>query len=881
MGVARRGSSPLFGTNFILKTKGLLAVSLVLFLLGLLNFYQAVFSPPISDGVVWSWNLISLSSEVEEVLPGEKLMEVGGEEVSSLHALHRKISLFSQGEGVVYRLISPDGSEKLSFVLLKRKRVSLAYVVGFVVGTVTLLLAFYLFFRIKIEDVRESFLFLALLLYSVYAFNSLNTGTLLDYAYFYLKEFSLWFFPVYFLYFFSLFPHRVETRKFRKSYLFLLPVIFFLAEVIFQALLNRIPPIEVLRINRIFMRLHLGFVVFFILTTVGLLTYLLFKIPSQEEKAQIKWVLAGLAAAFVPFALLYGVPYFLSKPVSQLGQLSVSFHIFLPLAFLSSLTKYRLPDVDVILKRAMAFTVSFLLVLGIFLIFAVGFFPKEKRGIAVFALSGAVFLAVLIFPFLYERINRFLDRIFYSESLRYRTQLVEVAQDLAAAREWQSLEEKLPQIISKALSTDSVALYGFNGREFVLIGKIGDVSPPVKMSIPSLSQGYIRLWRFSKKDSDLGFLLLGPKRDRSYYNIEDIELLRFISPYVTLALENSLLYMNLNRRAKELEELKDFNESIIQSLPLSLIVTDRVGRVVATNREAERQFPPPLLDRLLSEIMSIPEGKAEDRWLTGLEGEKRLYSILKTSLKKGEGYVFLVEDITDNFMLQQRLMTSEKLASLGTLVAGIAHEINTPITGIMNYMEFLSEDLPEEKRELMERIQSQIRRIIKTVRSLLSFSRRSSEGFVMADLSEVISDVREVLNAQIRKKAIRIEIRGKASAMVNPDRIQQVFFNLFSNSLAATERGGKIEINLKEDGNRVKIEFSDNGHGIKSEDLPKVFDPFFTTKPGGTGLGLSITFAIIKEHGGEIEVRSREGEGTTFIITLPKRRENEQSPGNR
>ncbi len=871
VGVRVPSSAPIFH----LKTKGLLAISVLLLLAGSFNFYLAVFSPPLSDGVTWSRNLISLRSEVQEVHPGDRLKEVGGEEVVSLRRLRQKISLFSEGEGVVYRLKTPSGDEKLSFVILKRRRVSLAYVVGSVVGLVTLLLALYLFSRIKVEDVRESFLFLALLLYSVYNFSPLNTGTPADYLFYFLREISLWFFPVYFLYFFSLFPHRVESEKLKKGYLFFLPAFFASAEILFHIFLPRLSPLAALRINDLLRKLHMGFILVFVLMTVGLLSYLLIKIPSQEERAQIKWVLAGLAAALLPFGLLYGLPYMLSRPVSQLGQLSVSFHIFLPLAFLSSLTKYRLPDVDVILKRAMAFTASFLLVLGIFLAFAVGFFPKEKRGIAIFALSGAVFLAVLIFPFLYERINRILDRIFYSESLRYRTQLVEVAQDLAAARQWQSLEEKLPEIISKALSTDMVALYGFNGREFVLIGKRGEITPPARMKTPALPRGFIRLWRFSKKDTDLGFLLLGPKNDSSYYNIEDIELLNFISPYVTLALENSLLYMNLNRRAKELEELKDFNESIIQSLPLALIVTDSTGRVIGRNREAERKFSPHFLEELIPELMKIPEGKAAERWFSQRGSEKRLYSILKTPLKREEGYVFLIEDITDNFMLQQRLVTSEKLASLGTLVAGLAHEINTPITGIMTYMELLAEDLPEDKRELLERIQSQIKRIIKTVRSLLSFSRRSSEGFVQADLREVLIDVKEVLNPQIRKKGVRVEIEGRASAWINPDRMQQVFFNLFSNSLAALDRGGKIEIRMREDENRVVIEFSDNGKGIKSEDLPKVFDPFFTTRPGGTGLGLSITFAIIKEHQGEIEVRSREGEGTTFIITLPRRRKDE------
>ncbi|GEM_PF-3588083 len=862
-----------------MKAKGLLATSVLIFLLGTINFYQAVFSPPITDGIQWTRNLVSLSSSVEEVSPGDRLVEVGGEQVNSLLQVHKKISLYNPGEGVVYRIRKPTGEESLNFIVLHKRPVGLGYVVGAMVGTITLFIAFFLFFRIKLEEVRDSFLILSTLLYSVYLFSPLGTGTLLDFVFYFLKSASLWFFPVYFLYFFSLFPHRVELRG--KKYLFLLPLGFFLAEAAFFVVLPHIPPLKIVHLYHLFRTLHVWFTVIFVALAVGLLSYLLLKIPSHEERAQIKWVLSGLGAAFLPFALLYIFPLLMGKPLGQLGELSLSFHIFLPLAFLSSLTKYRLPDVDVILKRALAFTISFLFVLAIFLSFAVGFFPREKRGIAIFAVSAAVFLAVLVFPFLYERVNRFLDKLFYSESLRYRTQLVEVAQDLAAAKEWQSLEEKLPEIVSKALSATRVALYGYNGREFMLIGKTGEESLPMSMKVPALIPGYVRLWRFTKEGQELGFLLLGPKRDRSYYNVEDLELLRFISPYVTLALENSLLYMNLHRRAAELEALKDFNESIINSLPLVLVVTDKRGRILAKNREAEKTFSPSQLEDILRQGMEIPQGVVTERWFNTSSGEKRLFTLLKTPLKRAEGHVFLLEDITENFMLQQRLMTSEKLASLGTLVAGIAHEINTPITGIMNYMEILGEDLPEEKLELLERIQVQIRRIVKTVRSLLSFARHSSEGFVLVDLRDVITDVKEVLTAQIRKKGVEVEILGNAVASVNPDRMQQVFFNLFSNALEAVERGGRIRVSLYQEDGRVRIEFSDTGRGIDPQNIPKIFDPFFTTKPRGTGLGLSITFAIIKEHGGEIEVRSEVGKGTTFVITLPRRRKDEQGPGYR
>ncbi len=843
-------------------------------MLGSVDFYKKTFNSSLSDSIQWSRNLVCISSSIPEISRGDRLVEIGGKEVNKLSDLHREISLYEEGEGVVYRVEKPSGKRTLQFVLLKRVPVSLSYIFMSVVGFFSLFIGFFLFFRIDVEEVKEKFLVLVSLLFSLYVFSTLSDGSLMDSLFYFLRNFSLWFFPPYFLFFFSLFPHRIDF-KWKKLMLFSLPSLLFSFQSVIYIMSGKIPFGVFLKLKNILGALQYFSIAFYSFLSVLFLIYLLFKVNLEKERAQIKWVLTGIAIAILPFIFFYLIPSLTGKQVGQLGELSIAFQIFLPLSFLSSLTKFRLPDVDILLKKGIAFTISFLIVLTLFLFFAIRFFPSEKRGLAIFSMAATVFIAILVFPILYQKASELIDRVFYRKSFFYRTHLVEISKEIAAEKEWLGLGKKLTETLSRALSSKGIAFYGFNGKDYELIGKNGKMRSPLKMKTPALIPGYIKLWKFSRKDKEMGFLLLAPKERGKFYNVEDYELLEFVSPYIGLALENSLLYTNLKKRAKELEELKEFNESIVESLSVALVITNGVGNILRMNENAEKNLNRDEIELLIkNELLFSKEERNYERWIKNREGEKRLFSIMKTSFKVAKGYIFLFEDTTENFMLQQRLITSEKLASLGVLIAGIAHEINTPITGIMSYIEMLSEGLKGEKMEYVEKIQAQIKRIMKTVRSLLNFSRRTHEEFVRANLIDIIKDVVEVLGPQIKKKGVDVIIDGKVWGYVNPDRMQQVFFNLFSNSLEAMNEGGKIRIKASEEDGTTKIEFSDTGKGIPKDALDKIYDPFFSTRPGGTGLGLSITFAIIKEHGGEIEVvRSEEGKGTTFLITLPSWRQ--------
>jgi signal transduction histidine kinase len=235
------------------------------------------------------------------------------------------------------------------------------------------------------------------------------------------------------------------------------------------------------------------------------------------------------------------------------------------------------------------------------------------------------------------------------------------------------------------------------------------------------------------------------------------------------------------------------------------------------------------------------------------------------------------EDVTEKINIQNQLITSEKMASVGLLAAGIAHEINTPLTGISSYCQFLLDNPDDaENRELVSKINDQVLRANKIVHTLLDFSRQKGQQPLPVNLNKVIEESFALVEHKLKKKNIQFkkEFNFKLNFHGFSTRLQQLFINLFINAIDAiddVDGKGQISLQGEETGEQITIRFKDNGRGIREKLLEKIFDPFFTTKEigKGTGLGLSIVYSIVKEHFGSIEARSKLDRGTTFIITFP------------
>jgi two-component system NtrC family sensor kinase len=236
--------------------------------------------------------------------------------------------------------------------------------------------------------------------------------------------------------------------------------------------------------------------------------------------------------------------------------------------------------------------------------------------------------------------------------------------------------------------------------------------------------------------------------------------------------------------------------------------------------------------------------------------------------------------------LEQAARRAEKLASLGTLAAGLAHELNNPIGIMSSRIELIlleGEAFSAELRDDLQVLQRQAQRVAKITSGLLSFARQSSGDRGPVDLNHVVQETLELAERQIEKEGVRfaIELAPDLPAIFgDADTLQQVVLNLLTNARdALAAAGGDIYIRTATREGRpdlVELVVADTGPGIAPEDLTRLFDPFFTTKPTGTGLGLSISHGIVREHGGTIDVESSPGRGTRFVLAFPAIRAGEE-----
>jgi PAS domain S-box-containing protein len=383
------------------------------------------------------------------------------------------------------------------------------------------------------------------------------------------------------------------------------------------------------------------------------------------------------------------------------------------------------------------------------------------------------------------------------------------------------------------------------------------------------------------------------------YSEKDLEVLLTVGKHIAIALENALLFEEISKEKKEWERtfdaitdmvwIEDGKQQVVRANQTLLATTgfskteisgmhcaellDRIGIAIT---------PCLCQDTLTSKCPTFQElknnlGNIFHFWAYPLlDDEGRLYAI-----------VHYLKDVTGQRRLEQQLIRTDKLASLGTLVAGIAHEINNPLGIIAGYSEALLdrahepglanvagfEDFPEYLRT----IHSEIFRCKGILKSLLEFARPSGGTFREIDINELIKEVLLLLKHRTARLQHTLSLtlnRDLPKISADAGSLRQLLMNLLLNAIYFTPEGGSISITTgldDENANSIRLDVRDTGTGIPAELVGKVFDPFFTTKPvgEGTGLGLTICHRIVEEHGGTIDVESEPGKGTTFIIKLP------------
>jgi len=349
----------------------------------------------------------------------------------------------------------------------------------------------------------------------------------------------------------------------------------------------------------------------------------------------------------------------------------------------------------------------------------------------------------------------------------------------------------------------------------------------------------------------------------------------------------------LTRRS--LAKVRAFSDQLVDSLPMGLVASDEDGRVAAYNetaeailrfpahqvlgKTAERVLPPELWN--LTERVVRGGTVIEEDLECETDRDRALPLRVSAAILYGEddsfwGNVFIFRDLTEVRRLQQEVERSRRLAALGSLAAGVAHEIRNPLSSVKGFATYFKEkfkDDPQDQDTAKTMIQ-EVERLDRVIGQLLEFARPSTLKIKPVQVADIVQHSLKLVEGDARTKGIKIKSEvpsGLPDVLMDVDRMSQVLLNLYLNSIQAMDEGGTLEVKVSRDEGRkvTKIIVADNGQGIDPADLERIFDPYFTTKPGGTGLGLAIVHKIMEAHRGDMKVKSKPGTGTSMALLLP------------
>jgi two-component system sensor histidine kinase HydH len=343
-----------------------------------------------------------------------------------------------------------------------------------------------------------------------------------------------------------------------------------------------------------------------------------------------------------------------------------------------------------------------------------------------------------------------------------------------------------------------------------------------------------------------------------------------------------------------LSRIKAFSDNLVENMPIGLLSFDSDSRVTSLNQRAEsllRITAPKsignkadaVIPGRLADLLDLVKTKAgvieQEMECPMADGRVVPLEVIATRLKEDDdtflGYVILFRDLTEIQQLRKEIDRSKRLASIGRLAAGVAHEIRNPLSSIKGFATYFREryrNEPEDRKTADIMVQ-EVDRLNRVISQLLEFARPMNIQLKTISADTFIQHSVKMVENQAEDQGIKIvqKISSKVdNIIIDPDRMNQVLLNLYLNAFDAMGKGGILSITLSlHDEKKIGFDISDSGRGINNHDIEKIFDPYFTTKPSGTGLGLAIVYRIVEAHRGEIRVHSIEGQGTTVTIILP------------
>jgi len=960
---------------------------------GALNLSQRAFqSMPPTDGVHWIQRADGIYAD--KVLPGfsgaragistgDKLIGIGVDE-NSIEEITSPadVQMYLEAAKVdgsltyFYQKTNYTFSDNLYFADLRHidavPRWTPSIVCLGIVGLVWLIIgAFVLFKQGSSAPFVLHFATVCLVAFVFHILRSIGTGRDFDLAVDLLDNMAFAFFVPLFLHFCIRYPVRTAVfgEERWKTYALYIPAALISSAFIFLSLFPQFFPNSGLtdtlakltdRFDLFGLIYRINFWHFVVGVSAGgtVLIVRFFRSKQPVVRQRLKWTMWGTIAAIVPVLLMqlvekFAIPMPGDTVATAISTLPLA---LIPLSFGHSVVRYRLMDVDVVVRRALVYALTTLAIsmmigavaLGlVFLAVGSNLTTTEitlRAIIAVVAMGAIVLISEPLKKWLQERADRF----FYGERYDLRRGLLDFGRTLSATTALDPLLDGLSDRLRQVLDVEKVAVFIQDDVDPVQyrLAKAAGLSSDYKVPADfrtmirqrSAEEGVVRIDEIETVDLELAksfdsngngrslikplarqelhyfvpcvaggkmvaVIGLGRARDGSLLSSEDLEILRTVSGYIAVAIENSRLYGQQKQHTEELALLKEFNESIVESVNVGLIAVDENGRITRCNSPFEEMMGRTrneTVGRLVDEVfdrslaLNLENILGKSRWhLTEVRNAYKLHTTdaqgralilnvavapLRSVSNQQTGAIVVLENVSSRVKLEQTLQQSEKLSSIGLLAAGVAHEVNTPLTGVSSYTQMLLGMIPETdpKHALLQKMQRQTDRASNIVGNLLNFSRTgNAEDFVETNINKLLNDTLQLLEPQLRKsncEIIKEYADGVPPILASGGKLQQVFTNLILNARDAMMAGGSITLRTgsDQDGNLV-VDVIDTGEGIPQENLSKVFDPFFTTKGvgNGTGLGLAVSYGIVQEHSGTIEVHSRHGEGTRFRLVFP------------
>ncbi len=985
--------------NSVLTTRTwvLLIVAALLVAVGTLNFAQRLtHTAPPTDGVDWEQTadgIIARSIDpnsaagrkgVFGIFPGDHLVAISlddktDEQVVSVSDIQTWLEEAKVGGRVRYFIERPANPEEVRFNHVTIENLTPAQTLTTrdfyinLIGIIYLLVGLFVLFK---QGGRAPFVLhftaLCLAAFVFHFYKPYGAYEDLDLAVAFLDDAALALFAPLFVHFCAIYPvrYRLSERRPRLALLLYIPaaiIITLTALYDFAAFAHgRVPESVNNFILRVYQTLPDKFSAWLWWANVACMSVALIagalllvrrfaKSESAIVRQQLKWVVWGSALAVTPFTLLYAVSYlfgggamsfFVSESVARwLTNAAILPLILIPLTFGNSVVRYRLMDVDMVVRRTAVYvltTLAIALMIGSVVsvagLYAFGADVITPGVMSLRVIVSVVAMAVIVMTaaplknFLQEKTDRF----FYGERYDMRRGLLDFGRTISATTSLDPLLDALAIRLQEVLAVERIAIFVEDERASAgyrvarTVGLTGEVMVPPDFRAMIRQRaaeggGIVRADGLDMTPETHGFVRralhyyvpclvrgrmvavigLGRSTGGALLSSEDLEILSTVSGYVAVAIENSLLYQEQRARSAELELLKDFNESIVESINVGLLTVDTEGRVTACNsaleemlgltrseavgHQVEELFAEDFADTLQQIMGGAGWELSELRRLYKLHTATRanrplILNIALAPLKRADsavhtGALVVLEDVTSRVRLEEQFQQREKLSSIGQLAAGVAHEINTPLTGVSSYTQMLLGMMSETdpKHALLSKIRRQTDRATDIVTNLLNFSRAGSTSeFTQVDVNHVLDDTLQLLEPQFRQS--RIELVREYSddlpqTFANAGKLQQVFTNLLLNARDAIPESGCIYLRTSrgEEDDDITVEVTDNGIGIAPENIARIYDPFFTTKGvgKGTGLGLAVSYGIVQEHDGHIFVESLPGQGTTFRVRLP------------